>query len=82
MLPTAFAFADFGPEPRPSWFFERGDFMARNEKMELGFLTVLTRGRTAQFNISQTANPPTDSVSWVPGRDSDRYFGLRLGVNF
>jgi iron complex outermembrane receptor protein len=43
---------------------------------------ALTRGRTAQFNISQTANPPTDSISWVPGRDSDRYFGIRLGVQF
>ena len=46
-LPTAFAFADFAPEPRESWFFERGDFMARNEKMELGFLTVLQNGKTA-----------------------------------
>ncbi len=25
-LPTAFAFADFAPEPRESWFFERGEF--------------------------------------------------------
>ncbi|MGE3309638.1 MAG: DUF1549 and DUF1553 domain-containing protein [Limisphaerales bacterium] len=46
-LPTAFAFADFAPEPRESWFFERGDFMARKERMDLGFLTVLQRGRTA-----------------------------------
>ena len=46
-LPTAFAFADFAPEPRESWFFERGNFMARNEKMDLGFLTVLTTGKTA-----------------------------------
>ena len=45
-LPTAFAFADFAPDPRESWFFERGDFMARNERMELGFLTVLTKGKT------------------------------------
>jgi iron complex outermembrane receptor protein len=43
---------------------------------------ALTRGRTAQFNISQTANPPTDAVSWTPGRDSDRYFGARIGVYF
>jgi len=45
-LPTAFAFADFAPEPRESWLFERGDFMARNERMDLGFLTVLTTGKT------------------------------------
>ncbi len=46
-LPTAFAFADFAPEPRESWLFERGNFMARKEKMDLGFLTVLTTGKTA-----------------------------------
>jgi cytochrome c553 len=46
-LPTTFAFADDAPEPRESWFFERGNFMARNETMELGFLTVLMNGKTA-----------------------------------
>lgn len=45
-LPAAFAFADFGPEPRETWFFERGDFLARNERMQLGFLTVLTGGKS------------------------------------
>jgi mono/diheme cytochrome c family protein len=45
-LPQAFAFADFSAEPRETWFFERGDFLARNEQMDLGFLTVLTRGKT------------------------------------
>ena len=47
-LPMAFAFADFGPEPVETWLFERGDFMAREEKMDLGFLTVLTSGRTPE----------------------------------
>ena len=46
-LPKAFAFADFGPEPAETWFFERGNFLARNEKMDLGFLAVLTSGKTA-----------------------------------
>ena len=46
-LPTAFAFADFAAEPRESWFFERGDFLARNEKMDLGFLSVLMTDKTA-----------------------------------
>lgn len=47
-LPTTFAFADFAAEPRETWFFERGDFMARNERMSLGFLTVMTRGTTPE----------------------------------
>ena len=36
-LPTAFAFADFAPEPRESWYFERGDFMARKNGWTLVF---------------------------------------------
>ncbi len=47
VLPVTFAFADFSAEPAESWFFERGDFMARREKMDLGFLTVLTGDKTA-----------------------------------
>ncbi|MCA8997377.1 MAG: PSD1 domain-containing protein [Planctomycetaceae bacterium] len=46
-LPMAFAFADFAAEPPDSWFFERGDFLARREKMEFGFLTVLVREKSA-----------------------------------
>ncbi len=46
-LPATFAFADFAPEPRESWLFERGDFMSRKEKLEMGFLTVLMTGKTA-----------------------------------
>lgn len=63
-LPTAFAFADFSPEPRETWFFERGNFMARNEKMDLGFLTVLTRGKTAgeYWNIAKESRIRDDST--------------------
>jgi iron complex outermembrane receptor protein len=43
---------------------------------------ALTRGRTGQFNISQTAVPPTDSISSTPARDSARYFGVRLAADF
>ncbi|HEU5116860.1 MAG TPA: DUF1553 domain-containing protein, partial [Isosphaeraceae bacterium] len=46
-LPLGFAFADFGPEPRVTWFFERGDFLAREETMDLGFFSVLTKDRSA-----------------------------------
>lgn len=47
-LPVAFAFADFAAQPPDSWFFERGDFLARREKMDLGFLTVLTFDMSAE----------------------------------
>ncbi|MGE0756656.1 MAG: PSD1 and planctomycete cytochrome C domain-containing protein [Pirellulaceae bacterium] len=47
-LPMAFAFGDFSAEPRETWFFERGDFLARNEQMDLGFLSVLMRDKSAE----------------------------------
>ncbi|RLS85373.1 MAG: DUF1553 domain-containing protein [Planctomycetota bacterium] len=46
-LPKAFAFADFAPEPRESWLFERGDFMSRKERLDIGFLTVLMKGKSS-----------------------------------
>ncbi len=46
-LPVAFAFRDFGAKPAASWLFGRGDFYDRTTPVELGFLTVLTRGKPA-----------------------------------
>ena len=45
-LPTALAFADFETTPRETFLFDRGDFHSKDELVELGFLTALTRGRT------------------------------------
>jgi len=44
--PTAFGFADSGSTPRESFLLARGDFHAKSERVELGFLTALTRGKT------------------------------------
>jgi len=46
-LAHAFAFKDKGPKPAASWLFRRGDFHDRAVPVELGFLTVLTRGKPA-----------------------------------
>jgi len=43
---------------------------------------ALTRGRSGQFNISQTAVPPTNAIGWTPARDSERYLGVRLAAYF
>jgi iron complex outermembrane receptor protein len=43
---------------------------------------ALTRGRSAVFNLNRTSATPTDAVSWTPGRDSERYFGVRLSAYF
>lgn len=63
-LPTAFAFADFAPEPRETWFFERGDFLARNERMELGFLSALTNDKSADeyWTAARTSKLREDST--------------------
>jgi hypothetical protein len=47
-LPTALAFADYGPEPRETWLFNRGDFRSKKEPLELGFVGVLLRGKTPE----------------------------------
>ncbi|PYI89484.1 MAG: hypothetical protein DME26_01110 [Verrucomicrobia bacterium] len=47
-LPTALAFADFGAKPRETFLLARGDFRAKSEPVELGFLTALTRGRSPE----------------------------------
>ena len=47
-LPTVLAFADFGAKPRETFLLARGDFHAKGEPVELGFLTALTRGKTPE----------------------------------
>lgn len=63
-LPTAFAFADFSREPRETWFFERGNFLARNERMELGFLSVLTKDKSPAdyWNAARASKTRDDST--------------------
>src|SRR5439155_16952752 len=47
-LPTAYAFADFSAKPRETFLLARGDFRAKSEPVQWGFLTVLTRGKTPE----------------------------------
>jgi hypothetical protein len=58
-LPTALAFADFSPQPRETFLLTRGDFRAKSEPVELGFLTAATRGK-----------PPADF--WTAARNGSR----------
>lgn len=50
----ALAFRDFGPEPKTTWLFKRGDFYNREQTVQLGVLDVLLRGRTIE-DYSATA---------------------------
>ena len=84
-LPTAFAFADFSAEPRETWFFERGDFMARNERLSLGFLSIMMRDKTADdyWHVAREAKHRDDSThqrramaDWIA--DPDQGAGVLL----
>jgi cytochrome c553 len=46
-VPTALAFRDQGGKPAQTWLFRRGDFHDHTIPVELGFVTVLTRGKSA-----------------------------------
>jgi iron complex outermembrane receptor protein len=44
---------------------------------------VLTKGREVVWNTNPAAAVnPTNAISFKPGRDSERYYGVRLGFNF
>jgi hypothetical protein len=62
--PTALAITDTKTVPQPTWLLERGDFYARKEPVDLGFLTVLTNGRTpAEYlEAARREGPPDRST--------------------
>ena len=63
-LPTAYAFADYGPKPSENFLLARGDFRAKSEPVELGFLTALTRGKTPAdyWNAARASSRRDDST--------------------
>jgi hypothetical protein len=46
--PSALAIIDSKSQPEPTWLLERGDFYAKKERLQVGFLTVLTGSRTPE----------------------------------
>ncbi len=46
-LPTALAITEASREPQATWLLARGDFYSKRERVELGFLSVLTGSRSA-----------------------------------
>jgi hypothetical protein len=62
--PAALAITDAKTVPQPTWLLERGDFYARKERVGLGFLTVLTRGKdpAEYFDEARREGPPGRST--------------------
>ncbi|WZP00342.1 DUF1553 domain-containing protein [Isosphaeraceae bacterium EP7] len=52
-------YRDLGPEPQPTWLFHRGDFHDRSQAVQLGFISVLTNGKTpeAYWKAAREAGP-------------------------
>jgi cytochrome c553 len=84
-ISVALAFKDMGPKPAASWLFRRGDFHDRTIPVELGFLTVLTRGKSAAdyWNEARAGGDRGDTTyqrraiaSWIT--DGDRGAGPLL----
>jgi mono/diheme cytochrome c family protein len=83
--PVALAFKDSGPKPAASWLFRRGDFHDHTTPVELGFLTVLTRGKPADdyWSEARAGGDRTDTTyqrralaAWVT--DAERGAGPLL----
>jgi mono/diheme cytochrome c family protein len=62
--PTALALIDKKPQPEPTWLLERGDFYAKKEQLQVGFLTVLTGARPPEdyWAAARRAIPPNLST--------------------
>jgi len=58
------AFRDFGPQPRTTWLFGRGDFYDRDRQVKIGFPVVLSAGRDAEqyWNDARQAAGKRDST--------------------
>jgi hypothetical protein len=41
-------FRDRSPQPSPTWLFQRGDYYDRDQPVSLGFVSVLTRGKSPE----------------------------------
>jgi mono/diheme cytochrome c family protein len=62
--PTALAIIERKAEAEPTWLLDRGDFYSKKERLQLGFLTVLTRSRTPEqyWDAARRAAPPGRST--------------------
>ncbi len=60
----ALVFRDFGGEPRTTWLFARGNFYDHDQPVQLGFLDVLSRDRTAEdyWNDARRDRPRRDTT--------------------
>lgn len=58
-------YRDLGPQPSPTWLFQRGNYYDRDQPVSLGFVSVLTRGRSPEeyWQAAREQSPTRSSTS-------------------
>lgn len=68
------AYRDLGPEPGPTWLFQRGNYYDRDQPVSLGFVSVLTNGKSPSDYLltarelspsKQTTNQRRAMAEWM-----------------
>ncbi len=49
---TVLGYRDFGRDRRPTWLFHRGDYYDHSQPVQLGFVSILTNGKTPAEYLS------------------------------
>jgi cytochrome c553 len=64
----ALAITESSREPQPTWLLSRGDFYAKQEPVQLGFLSVLTRSRAPEDYLTAAKQQLPDAPSSLQRR--------------
>lgn len=58
------AYRDRGASPSPTWLFQRGNYYDRDQPVTLGFVSILTQGKTAEeyWRIAREQNLAKEST--------------------
>lgn len=64
----ALAITESSREPQPTWLLARGDFYSKQEQVQLGFLSVLTRARSSEDYLSAAKQQAPDASSSLQRR--------------
>ncbi|MBL8814681.1 MAG: DUF1549 domain-containing protein [Planctomyces sp.] len=56
-------YRDIGPEPGPTWLYQRGNYYDRDQPVSLGFVSILTNGRTPEefWQVARAESPASNS---------------------
>lgn len=68
------AYRDLGPDPGPTWLFQRGNYYDRDQPVSLGFVSILTSGKSPSNYLltarelspsKQTTNQRRAMADWM-----------------